>query len=90
VPQGPEPDAAIGKIKELMVRAPSDGEFRLSHGRRHHRLMRRDPLLDERDLTEQAALALPARPAGERPVHRALFQALRPELTVATATPMAC
>jgi succinate dehydrogenase / fumarate reductase iron-sulfur subunit len=65
-PKGLNPTKAIGKIKELMVR------------RRHLK----PPCTGaqggvERQLgearTQQAAVALPPRPAGERPVHRALL-----------------
>ncbi len=66
-PKGLNPTKAIGKIKELMVRRASLIQLaRTTHATPPPTLR---PVDEAR--AEQAQVALPARPAGERPVHRA-------------------
>ena len=72
LPEGPEPDdgdrqdqGTDGAARGLMTPDPRS------------RTVDRMPAGDRRARTAQAALALPARPAGERPVHRALLRRAR-------------
>jgi succinate dehydrogenase / fumarate reductase iron-sulfur subunit len=80
-PKGLNPTKAIGKIKELMVRRAAAAEPEHPHTCSQWPTGRRTGASTDaarRPRAEQAALALPARPAGERPVHRALLPAMRP------------
>ena len=80
LPEGPEPDQG-----DRQDQGNDGAARRLSDAASRRRMTRHGRLLDERG-SEQAAVALPPRPARERPVHRALLsRATKPRSTSAQA-----